>query len=234
MAAAINSFFEFINALPGVWQAGAYILLIALILGLFRVFPVICRVLWELTKVFLHAVLTYIWLGIRYILRPVFRPFAPLFRPVALLFWRLCNAMGIWSPAQRRAEGYRWIAGFGWYQEHPIWNLKRDRQYRQQAHEQRQRQEQAQAREQEQRQKQKQHEYKPQHDAPENPLQEACQFFNLPQDGNFNRATFQKKYLELMKAVHPDKLRQTKRAADEFSKRINAAKDLIKAAKGWK
>jgi len=144
--------------------------------------------------------------------------------------------MGIWSPAQRRAEGYRWIAGFGWYKEHPIWNLKRDRQYRQQAHEQRQRQrqEQAQAREQEQRQGQQQRASKPQPDAPENPLQEACQFFNLPQDGNFDKATFKRRYRQLMKAVHPDMLSQTKVAADEFSKRINAAKDLIESAKGWK
>ena len=37
-----------------------------------------------------------------------------------------------------------------------------------------------------------------------------------------------------MKALHPDKMRHTKRAADEFSKRINAAKDLIETAKGWK
>ena len=171
MAGAINSFFDFINALPGIWQAGAYILLIALVLGLFRAFPIICRVLWNLTKVFLHAVLTYIWWGIRSVLRPIFRPVGPLFRPVALLFWRLCNAMGIWSPAQRRAEGYRWIAGFGWYKKHPIWNLKRDRQH---AYEQRQKQEQAQEHEQRQRQEQrqqhsqKQREYKPRRDAPEN------------------------------------------------------------------
>ena len=233
MARAIDSFFEFINALPGIWQAAAYIFLIALVIGFFRALPIIFSVLWELTKVFLHAVVTYIWWGIRYILRAVFRPVAPLFRPVALLFSRLCNAMGIWSPAQRRAEGYRWIAGFGWYQEHPIWPTKQDRRH---AYEQRQRQEQAraQAQEQEQQQRQQQRQYKPQYDAPENPLQEACQFFNLPQDGNFDKATLQKRYLELMKALHPDKMKHTKTAADEFSKRINAAKDLIETAKGWK
>ena len=37
-----------------------------------------------------------------------------------------------------------------------------------------------------------------------------------------------------MKALHPDKMKHTKRAANEFSKRINAANDIILEAKGWK
>ncbi len=235
----ILSVVNYIATLPGFWQIVAYLSILALIVGFFRALPIVCTILWNLTKVFFHAILTYIWRGIRNVLRPLFRPFAPLFRPIASLFWRLCNAMGIWSPAQRRAEGYRWIPGFGWYQRHPIWNLKRDRQ---QTHEQTHEytygrayeQNQKQAQEQARRQRQQQHGYTPQHDAPENPLQEACQFFNLPQDGNFDKATLQKRYLELMKALHPDKMRYAKKAADEFSKRINAANDLILEAKDWK
>jgi len=62
---------------------------------------------------------------------------------------------------------------------------------------------------------------------------EACNFFDLPEDGNFSKEDVDTKYKDLMIKMHPDKMGNAKYAGTKFSKMINSSKDEIYKYKGW-
>jgi hypothetical protein len=60
------------------------------------------------------------------------------------------------------------------------------------------------------------------------PFKAACRILGLPEDGAFTAAELKKRYLTLIKGVHPDIA-----GPNELAAQINAACTLIRERKGW-
>ena len=120
MKQAIFNVVDYIATLPGFWQIAAYLSIIALILGFIRALPIAIQIITETIKFSFQLALKYTGYGILYLLKFAFRPVAPL-------FWRLWSLTGIPTPAERRAQGYKWIPGFGWGKPWPNPNQQQEK-----------------------------------------------------------------------------------------------------------
>ena len=110
MKQAYLSVIDYIAALPDLWQVAAYVFLALLVVGLIRALPIAIQIIIDIIKFCFELALKYTGRGILYLLKFAFRPVAPL-------FWALWSLTGIPTPAERRAQGYKWIPDMGWYKD---------------------------------------------------------------------------------------------------------------------
>ena len=68
----ILSTVDYIATLPGIWQVGAYLSILALIVGFFRALPVIIQFLSYLLQDALKLAGKYLWRGLRHFTRYLF------------------------------------------------------------------------------------------------------------------------------------------------------------------